>query len=469
MPYPPRRLEHWSPEWARDAVFYHIYPLGFTGAPAHNDRQSAPEPRLAGLRRWYDHITRLGVTALYFGPLFESHSHGYDTIDYFTIDRRLGDNSLIRQIVDELHERGIRVIFDGVFNHTGRGFFAFQDIVEYGTGSRYRDWYRIDPSGDSHYGDGFAYDSWEGHQSLPALNLANPDVRKYLFEVAQMWLSDVGIDGWRLDVAYELPHDFLWELRRVCKTARPDCLLLGETIHGDYRTWVAPDLLDAGLNYPFHSALVRSFNEANMHDLAANLDRAYHSEWGLYTGLMLVNFLGNHDVTRIRSLLDDPRHMFPALILLMSAPGVPMLYYGDELGMEGLKEEGDAALRRPMPDPTSGGLTADAEALTREIARLTALRNEHPALSRGRYATLMAQGPHYAFLRQYTRQNVIVAVSGDDAPAALDIPITLEGIPDGVRFHDALNTELPPVIARGGRVAIPDIPAFWGRLLVADM
>lgn len=468
MPYH-RRPEHWAPEWARYAVFYQIYPLGFTGAPARNDRQSHPQPRLAELRRWYDHIASLGVTALYFGPLFESHTHGYDTIDYFTIDRRLGDNSLIRQIVDELHARGIRVIFDGVFNHTGRGFFAFEDVLANGVGSRYRDWYRIDPSGDSHYGDGFAYDSWEGFQSLPALNLTNPDVRRYLLEVAQMWLSDVGIDGWRLDVAYELPPDFLWELRRACKGISPDCFLLGETIHGDYRTWVAPDLLDAGLNYPFHRALIRSFNETNLHDLAANLDRAFHSEWGLYPDLLLVNFLGNHDVSRIRSALDDPRHIYPALILLAGAPGAPMLYYGDELGMEGLKEDGDAALRRPMPDLAPGALTvADTGAVMREIARLMSLRGEHPALSVGRYATLMAQGPHYAFLRQHIRQNAIVAVNAEDAATGLEVTIGVQGVPDGTRFHDVLNPELPPVTVGGGRVAIPDVPACWGRLLVTD-
>jgi glycosidase len=406
--------------------------------------------------------------ALYFGPLFESHTHGYDTIDYFTVDRRLGDNALIRQIIDELHARDIRVIFDGVFNHTGRGFFAFQDILEHGEGSRYRDWYTIDQTGDSHYGDGFAYDSWEGHQSLPALNLANPEVRNYLLEVAQMWLADVGIDGWRLDVAYELPHDFLWELRRACKGVRPDCFLLGETIHGDYRTWVAPDLLDAGLNYPFHSALIRSFNEGNLPDLAANLDRAFHSEWGLYTDLLLVNFVGNHDVTRVRSALDDPRHIYPAFILLMCAPGIPMLYYGDEFGMEGEKGDGDAALRRSMPEAGAEELPDDSDALMREIGRLANLRRQHPALSHGRHATLMSQGPLYVFLRQHVRENAIIAVNVDDTPATLDVPIAAQGVSDGTRFHDVLNSELPPATVEGGQITIRDIPSCWGRLLVAE-
>ncbi|HEC24241.1 MAG TPA: alpha-amylase, partial [Chloroflexi bacterium] len=217
-----RESSGWPPEWARRAIFYHIHPLGFFDAPPVNDRSSAPVPRLAELRRWYDHIAGLGVTAIYFGPLFESLTHGYDTVDYFQVDRRLGDIALLRQIVDELHGRGVRVILDGVFNHTGREFFAFQDIRRNGRASRYQDWYFINWAADSDYGDGFAYEYWADDRGLPRLNLDNPNVRAYFFEVARMWLGDVGVDGWRLDVAYEIGPSFWWEFRRVCKEVRPD-------------------------------------------------------------------------------------------------------------------------------------------------------------------------------------------------------------------------------------------------------
>lgn len=456
----------WLPDWAARTVMYHIYPLGFLDAPPENDLTSGPVPRLNGLRQWYDHLTSLGVGVVCFGPLFESSAHGYDTVDYFSIDRRLGELSLFREIVDELHARGLRVVLDGVFNHTGRDFFAFRDVREKGRDSAYQSWYRIDWAGDSPYQDGFAYESWEGHESLPRLNHANPEVREYLFQVARMWLVDVGVDGWRLDVAYELPSDFLWELRRTCKEARADSFLFGEMIQGDYRAWVAPDLLDAGTDYQFYGSLWRSFNDANFADLRANLDRAHHVDYGLYKDLWLVNFLSNHDVTRIRSKLKDDRHIYPAHILLLTAPGIPCLYYGDEIGLTGRKDEGDLALRRPMPDVAAWPEHADD--LLREIARLVALRNTHLVFSQGRYASLYGQGPLFAFLRASQRQIAVVAVNADDEPASLTLPVAEQGVVDGTTFGDVLNPHLPPVTVQNGQITVGEIPPNWGRVLVVS-
>jgi len=466
MRYAIQSPRYWLPDWANHAVFYHLYPLGFLDAPPQNDLEAQPVPRLAGLRDWYDHLERLGVTAIYLGPVFESGSHGYDTVDYFAIDRRLGDMALFRQLLDELHGRGLRVILDGVFNHTGRGFFAFQDILKNGRNSQYQSWYHINWAGNSSYGDGFAYESWEGHEALPKLNLANPDVRSYLFEVARMWLVDVGIDGWRLDVAYELPIDFLWEFRRTCKEVRPDCFLLGETIRGDYRTWVAPDLLDAGTDYQLYESLVRSFNDGNFADLRAGLDRARHVDYGLYKELALVNFLSNHDVTRIRSRLKDERHVYPALILLLTTPGIPALYYGDEVGMRGRKEDGDPALRRPMPQPADWPeYGAD---ILRETLRLVRLRHEHHVFADGRYASLYGQGPHFAFLRAHTREIAVVAINADDAPVSLTLPVREQGIVDGTVLHDVLNPHLPGATVEGGQLVVDEVPPNWGRVLVAS-
>jgi len=456
------------PNWARDAVLYHIYPLGFLDAPPHNDRSQPPVPRLADLRRWYDHISGLNVTAILFGPLFESTSHGYDTVDYFTIDRRLGDNTLFRQMVDELHARGLRVILDGVFHHTGRDFFAFRDLREQGRASRYADWYHVNWFSDSRYGDGFAYDCWEGHESLPRLNLGNAEVRRYIFEVARMWLTDMDADGWRLDVAYAVDPAFWWEFRRVCKAAKPDCFLVGELIGGDYRTWVAPDLLDAATNYQLHAAISPSFNGRDFTALRAAIERAVDTEVGLYRDIALVNFLGNHDVTRILSQLADPHHIYAALIFLLTAPGIPCLYYGDEVGMRGRKEEGDAALRRPMPAPDAPWPDVGRD-LYRETARLVAIRRAHPALSEGRYATLHAVGSAFAFLRQHVREAAVVILNGGAEPISLTLPVGVEGIPDGTTFYDVLNEGDGNFTVQGGTLRVRDVYPAWGRVLIAPL
>ena len=453
------------PDWAQQAAFYHIYPYGFLGAPATNDGRSDPVPRLADLRQWYDHLSALGVSVLWLGPVFESRSHGYDTLDYFRIDRRLGDLALFQQVLDELHQRGFRVLLDGAFHHTSRDFFAFRDLLKNGPRSPYAEWYHVDWQGESPYGDGFAYEAWEGHADLPRLNLANSETRGYILEVARMWLADVGADGWRVDVAYELEPDFLWELRRACKAARSDCFLLGEVIHGDYRTWVAPDLLDAGTNYQFNTALWRSFNEGNLWELKAVMERAWHTEWGLYRDIVLLNFLGNHDVTRILSRLDDPRHIYPALIVLFTAPGIPCLYYGDEVGLTGRKEDGDAALRAPMPLPSDEWPDA-ARDLYRETARLAHIRRRHPALVGGRFAALYAGSTGLAFLRQHSRQVAIVTLNAADAFGMLSLPVGREGIPDGTRLRDALEPHDPPFVVEHGTLTV-ETPPCWGRILVS--
>jgi glycosidase len=463
----PQQPAAWIPGWARSAIFYHIYPLGFFGAPRKNDHQGQPEPRLADLRRWVDHLAGLGVTALYFGPLFESGSHGYDTVDYFSIDRRLGDLALFREVLGELHGRGIRVILDGVFNHTGRGFFAFRDIQDKGRESRYAGWYHIDWAGDSPYGDGFAYRGWDGHAALPVLNHANPDVRSYLFEVARMWLADVGVDGWRLDVAYEIGPEFWWEFRRVCKAARPDCFLVGELIHGDLRKWAAPDLLDGATNYQLYKAIHSSLNGRNFWELGAVMDRAVHAEWGLYRDIGLLNFLGNHDVTRILSLLDNPAHVYPALIFLLTAPGIPCLYYGDEVGMRGRKQDGDAALRQPMPATREEWPDADGN-LYRAVAALASIRRSHAALTYGRYATLSASATSFGFLRAHSREAAVIALNSGSAPDHLDCPVGKEGIPDGTLFRDVLNLGGgDSFTVRGGSLRIEDVYPGWGRVLVS--
>jgi len=381
------------PEWARNAVFYQIFPLGYFGAPTVNDQKSKVAPRLKQIREHYKHLEELGVDAVYFSPLFESGTHGYDTFDYFEIDRRLGDVKLFKQIVKELHEHGIKVVLDGVFNHTGTGHFAFKDLTINGPNSQYAGWYHlgarkadfegycvVDDMSDS----GFSYDCWEGHPVLPRLNLENHDVKQHIFDVARFWVDEVGIDGWRLDVAHEIEPDFWREFRAVCDNTKlgKDCLLVGEMIHGNYNYWVGDDRLHSGTNYQMSHATWFSLNDRNYEYFYNALLR----ENCLFSGLTLVNFLGNHDVPRVASNITNPKHYLHAMVVLLLMKGIPCLYYGDEFGMEGTPADGtdehsggDDAMRRPMLDcakpATWPAVGVSRVALNKKLIKI---RREHP-------------------------------------------------------------------------------------------
>ena len=411
---------------------YQIYPLGtpgqggggfFGGVPATNDLTSPPETKLLLLRHWYTHLKELGVTSIYFSPLFESETHGYDTVDYFLIDRRVGDLASFKTILKELHELGIKVILDGVFNHTGRQFFAFQEIIKAGkdwANCPFKDWYFIS-EGNSTYDDPFAYRSWEGHEELPELNVENEAVREYLFKVAKFWLGEVGVDGWRLDVAHELPPAFWRDFRTACTEANPEHVLLGEVIHGDYNVWVGPSkgLLHSGTNYQLSKALWSSTKEHNFYEL----DSAVTRDNMMYREMSLVNFLSNHDVARVATQLEgEPQHNRIAHFLLLTSRGIPCIYYGDEVGIKGRKEEGDAALRQAMvnPDPASGEWPPGGKELFDFISALVKFRALHPALVDGSHHPLYCGKGEYGmanneivFARRAEGEMLIVAANAD--------------------------------------------------------
>lgn len=304
-----------TPKWFEDGILYQIYPLGtpgeagkgggfFGGVPAENDLKSPPTSKILEVAEWIDHLEHLGVTMIYFSPIFESETHGYDTVDYFQIDRRVGDLQSFKKVLELLHKRGIKVILDGVFNHTGRKFFAFKELVAAGANwaqCPYKDWYFIS-EGNSTYDDAFAYRSWEGHEELPELNVESEQVRDYLFKVAKFWLGEVGVDGWRLDVAHELPPSFWRDFRTACTEGNPEHVLLGEVIHGDYNTWVGPlkGLLHSGTNYQLSKALWSSLKDHNFWELTTSFNR----DLTLYRDMNLVNFLSNHDVARVATQLE---------------------------------------------------------------------------------------------------------------------------------------------------------------------
>ena len=227
--------------WAENAVFYQMYPLGLCRAPRENDGKVVH--RLERIEHWIGHIEALGANAVYLSPVFESDSHGYDTRDHRAVDCRLGTNEDLRRLVDRLHARGVRVVLDAVFNHVGRGFWAFRDVQEKKWDSAYKDWFYVNFDGDSAWHDGFWYEGWEGHYELVKLNLRNPAVADYLIDTVRFWIDAFDVDGLRLDVAYCLEPDFLRRLRQFADSCGRDFFLLGETLHGDYNRWMGDGLL----------------------------------------------------------------------------------------------------------------------------------------------------------------------------------------------------------------------------------
>lgn len=447
--------------WASDAFFCHVYPLGQCGAEPRNDFTSPPQPRLDQLRGWIDHWRWLGADALYLGPVFESTAHGYDTADYYHVDRRLGTNHTLAALITQLHASGIRVILDGVFHHVGRDFWAFRDLRQNGEHSPYRDWFSgIDFSRRSPYGDPFAYAGWEGHYDLVKLKLQPPAVREHLFGAIRSWVERFDIDGLRLDVAYLLDVRFLRDLAAFCRQLKPDFWLLGEAIHGDYRSVAGPGLLDAVTNYECYKGLYSSHNDRNYFEIAHSLNRLF-SEGGLYRGLTTYSFVDNHDVNRIASVLRNPAHLYPLHLLLFAMPGVPSIYAGSEWGIEGVKQGGDDRPLRPaLPSPSEAARRGTHPDLAQAISRLAAVRRQLSALRRGTYRQLHVAPLELAFERKLGGEQVIVAVNGAEKPAQLQLPVVAG---NGQLFEDRLEPGRTfPV--RAGRLAV-DVPSCWGRIL----
>ena len=403
-----------APDWYRDAAFYHIYPLGFCGENRANDFSSRPSGKIRNVIPFVRHIRKMGANAVYFGPVFESSRHGYDTADYRVIDRRLGTNGDFADVCAELHANGIRVILDGVFNHVGRDFWAFRDVRQHKGNSSFKDWFNIKFDGNSNYNDGFWYEGWEGYYDLVKLNLRNPDVKQHIFSCIEGWVNEFGIDGLRLDVAYCLDRDFLSELHRFCKSKWPDFFLLGECLHGDYNIWCNDAMLDSVTNYECYKGLYSSFNSANMHEIGYSLNRQFADEqWTIYKGKNLYCFADNHDVTRIASILTDKSHLPLVYALLFAMPGIPSVYYGSEFGVEAQKSQGDDALR---PEFSEKAAERSWNALSAYVSRLYAVRASSAALCRGGYKQLHINSKQLVFLRQFEGERVIFALNTDDAP-----------------------------------------------------
>ncbi len=408
--------------WYDEAVFYHIYPLGLTGAPKENS-YGEPEHRLNTLLPWIEHIKNIGCNAIYIGPLFESVGHGYETTDYKKLDSRLGDNQDLKNFVDACHQKGIKVIFDGVFNHTGRDFFAFKDLKEKREGSSYKDWYcNVNFWGNNEYNDGFSYDNWGGYNLLVKLNQRNPAVRDYICDVIRFWVSEFDVDGIRLDAADVLDFDFMKALRHVANTVKPDFWLMGEVIHGDYSRWVNEGTLHSVTNYQLHKAFYSGHNDHNFFEIAHTVRRLYEMGGNNLNGFKLYNFVDNHDVERIYTKLNNKAHFAPVHILLYTLPGIPSLYYGSEFGIEGRKEKYSDASLRPALNIDDYKDAATKNPCTSLIAALGHIRQQSKVLSYGDYKELKLTNRQYAFSRNFDGQSLVITVNNDDSDFVMTVP-----------------------------------------------
>lgn len=441
--------------WYDEAIFYHIYPLGLTGAPKENP-YGEPVHRLNTILPWISHIREIGCNAIYIGPLFESVGHGYETTDYKKLDSRLGTNEDLTNFVAECHKQGIRVILDGVFNHTGRDFFAFQDIRQNRENSPYKDWYcNVNFGGNNSFNDGFSYENWGGYDLLAKLNQHNPAVKDYICDVIRFWEKEFDIDGIRLDAADVMDFEYMKALRRVANELKPEFWLMGEVIHGNYSRWANEGTLHSVTNYMLHKALYSAHNDHNYFEVAHTIK---YVGGMVGNNLNLYTFVDNHDVERIYTKLKNKAHYVPVHVMLYTLPGIPSLYYGSEFGIEGRKEQFSDDSLRPALNYEDYKNAKETNSCTKLIAALGKIRQNTPALKFGEYKELELQTAHFAYARVLDGKSVIVTVNNGDN----EVSMNLEAF-GSAEYTGALSGE--KVAVNGGRILVK-VPANSGEIWI---
>ena len=475
-----------TPEWVKDAIFYQIFPDRFAKSthvekPYNLESWDAPPTTygfkggdLLGVVEHLDYLTALGVDALYFCPIFQSTAnHRYHTHDYYQVDPLLGGNAVFRRLLDTAHRRGIRIVLDGVFNHASRGFYQFNHTLENRTASPYLNWFSFHDFPLHAYDDlgPSGYAAWWNLKALPKFNHANPQVREFLFRVAEYWVEQ-GIDGWRLDVPAEIDDDDFWRtFRRRIKAKNPEAYIVGEIWQRADR-WLVGDQFDAVMNYQFTRACLGFFIDMDEEAQAMTRGHSYgkltscdarqfaqHLETALtwypseiaYAQLNLIN---SHDTARFLTLAKgDTSAVKLAYLIMMTYPGVPMIYYGDEVGLAGGR---DPDCRRAMPwDPC----TWNRELLA-AVKKYIVLRKKYTSLWwRGAYTRLYTQGKVYVFARQRAPQTVIIGVNAGTSTVQLDLDVH-RLLPNGTIVHDEWSGRQYPVTE--GQVRGITIPARQG-------
>jgi len=385
-----------EPAWVEHVIWWQVYPLGFVGAFPADPPPTADEHRMRRIVDWFDHAVALGASGIALGPVFASHTHGYDTTDHYRIDARLGDDADFDHLIAEAHRRGLRVLLDGVFNHVAADF-------------PHTEWFRK---------RGNTFDTFEGHGELIALDHDNPDVIGYTVDVMTHWLRR-GADGWRLDAAYAVADRFWAQVLPRVRAEFPDAWFVGEVIHGDYAARVRDSRFDSVTQYELWKAIWSSLNDGNFHELDWGLVR--HNEF--LDDFVPMTFVGNHDVTRIASRLDNTRHLEHALVLLLTTGGTPSVYAGDEAGYRGVKEErfgGDDAVRPEFTAPLMG-VDDHGHDIYRLHQYLIGLRRRNPWLHTARTTKLRLTNRQYVYATRNGAHMLVVALNIDDAPLSLSL------------------------------------------------
>ena len=427
--------------WAYESVFYQIYPLGFSGSAYENDGNVTNG--IKKMQEWIPHIKKTGANAIYFSPVFESDSHGYNTRDYRLIDRRLGTNEEFTKLCENLHQEEIKVVLDGVFNHVGRGFWAFQDVLKNRESSEFKDWFFLDFHGNSGYQDGLWYEGWEGHYDLVKLNLHNPEVVKHLLDSVGNWIDWFDIDGIRLDVAYCLDISFMKQLRQFVDNKKEEFFLLGEMVHGDYNKLLNEAGLDSVTNYEGYKGLYSSFNDLNLFEINHTLQRQFGNQGCLYGGKHLFSFADNHDVSRIASILKQQEHLKLVYSLLFTMPGIPCLYYGSEWGIKGDKKEGDWKLRPSLEMP-------EYNELTEYIEKLAKIHKNSHALQYGEFKTVLLTNRQCIIERKTNQERILIGINADNSEYRAHVNLECQEVTDLIeekKIEIGNEINMPPLCA----------------------
>lgn len=406
----------------KEKIFYHIYPLGFCGTAHQNNYSLEPQETLLKVIDWIPHMKYLGVTSLYLGPLFESKEHGYDTSDYYNVDRRLGTNETLKKLVEVLHQNNIEVILDGVFNHVGRDFFAFQDLLREQKNSHYVSWFDgIDFNKSSPFNDPFGYKTWAGHYNLIKLKLSNKEVSDYLLDVASFWIDEFNIDGIRLDAADTLDFDFMEKLSALTKSKKQNFWLMGEVVHGDYSQWINRGKLDSVTNYECYKGLYSSHNDKNYFEIAHSLKRQFGQN-GIYENMGLYNFADNHDVDRVMTSIKNENHLNTLYTLLFTMPGIPSLYYGSEWKLEGNKGTYNDLELRPSLDINEMNSKKNAD-LIQHLHSVSKIRKETKSLKFGSYKEILVKAEQFIFSREFEGETVFVFLNSSNIETSLKLDL----------------------------------------------
>ncbi|GEQ19826.1 alpha-amylase family glycosyl hydrolase [Clostridium butyricum] len=440
--------------WIEDRVFYNIFTLGFCDV-LEPSRIYEEKNRLIKIEEWIPHLKKMSINAIYFGPVFESSYHGYDTRDYLNIDKRLGTNEDFKDLCKKLHENDIKIVLDGVFNHVGREFWAFKDIQKNGRNSKYCSWFSgLNFDSRSPMGDDFNYESWNGCYDLVKLNLWNGEVVEYLLHAVEFWIDEFDIDGLRLDAADKIIFDFFKELKIFTEKKKDNFWLMGEIIHGDYNRWANKESLDSVTNYECYKGIYSSHNDKNYFEIAYSLNRMF-GNGGIYKDLCLYNFVDNHDVNRLASTLKAQEYLYNVYTILYTMPGVPSIYYGSEYGIKAVKGDKTDLPLRPSVDEIENYEDKNNE-LFDHIEKLGRIRVASEALKNGNYEQVIIKNEQYVFSRTSKNDKIYIVLNLSDKESYLDFNISFEEGKDLLSDKDD--------IIKGGDVSIR-VPAFSSKVI----